>query len=529
MKNSITKGQRMNFTETIPFNSSSLSELFANDRQKYRECMRGNPDFKPFSSMPDSLFSLVAAEKMRLSLFPTTRLIKRKDQNQMYGTLFTMDAKEDAFHPKELAPFELKGVWVPEYEGHLFAESLIEISSSMIRTSTKGREILYLVHPKSEPLLNPLLKKYSSTEQKVAALALSSFRSLLISVESQEGQYQFAMVKVSLNEEINGVNRVVTLKESALSIGNSIIFKKKETMLNLFFETFSFVPKDEYLDPPLKQRPGAGMIERKIPDFLMDSQSKVFLVPMFALTGKNNSDLFNAILKAANKSATDFFMQNILLPLVEIQTDLLFKQYTSIEAHGQNLLLKIDTSNPSQPQFSLMLRDMGGVNIDFTYEEFKCLPPNLQNEDYFYRATHLQDAASAIEKFVAHFLFPLTKTAFKSDYIEQSDQGFSLWKQRMKTIGLEENWHKQADHPDTHAMEISEEKFVRYGFFEKIYGSLLLGALHRQGVFEALQHRFPHLEQTLHNMLFDPNNSLSKNLDTLWFETLIKSTYRRAS
>lgn len=494
--------------------SLSLETLFASERVTFREGMNNASEFHSFRQLPDSLLTLIYCEKMRLAQYPATRLILKGDIKS--GIIKNWDGELDAYHPKVLTPFELKGYWIPESEGQVFSEESETFASPLIRTGKIGREILFLVHPKSETLFSPLIQKYGSTEEKVSALSLSSFRTLLIALDKKDGSSEFAMVKVSLNSIVGAILRTLSLKESAGSIANSMILANKVSNIEFLRETFSFVPFD----------PRAGMIIRAIPDYLMNPQSKEYIIPLFSLIGAKNADFLATVIQNSHETPTNFFITNILLPLAMGQVQLLFKDHTSIEAHGQNLMLKINTSDPDNVQFGLVYRDMGGVNSMFSRKEWHDLPANLRNKEYYYHSTHAQDAADALEKLVGSLIYNFTKSAYKSKFCNDNDPDFKSWKDKIIELGFEANWHIEDSDPDAHAQTLPEDKFYRYGYFEKLYGVLLLGTMVQQGIFEELEKTYPNLQQGLQDLLIEPNNPFNQNVDLMWFATLIKSTYK---
>jgi hypothetical protein len=255
-------------------------------------------------------------------------------------------------------------------------------------------------------------------------------------------------------------------------------------------DVFAFSPAAELIVPRADLEPGtrAGMILRKIPDFLLEPSSFLRLIPLYALLGKKNKPLLDLMIKNSGKSPTNFVRENILLPYARVYTDLLFDKRISIEAHGQNLLLVLDarTALPI-PGHEFLYRDMGGVNCFLRAEELEALPANLANPELFYFDSHLKDAAASLEgHFVQRVLFNLNKQFVKSDYASFDPQ-FEAWKTEVSSQGQLLNWTGASLEDDLHQEQMHLKDFCHYGYFEKIFIDLLIDQMQVQGVFRKIQ------------------------------------------
>ena len=465
-----------------------------------------------FKDLPGHLIPLIGAEKDSLYLTPGTRLVKDQDGVVIAGYWQHYSGLPDIYHPQEWAPFYLKGYWIPQEEGHLFIASSEE-TCPLIRETPQGKEVLFLIHPKSEHLFKELIKKYETQEIQVPALALSSYRTLLIGLPPMS---DYAFVKVSLDEEIGGVLRILSVKECACSVGMTVaINHQKPAALSFFNDEMAFV--SHVTDSPQ----GAGMIYRKIPDDIGEDE---YLIPFFSLFGHSNRELLSLLIKESQKSPTDFVTNYLLGPLADLFTDLIYNEHISIEAHGQNLLLAITTKGPLKIRF--FYRDMGGVNVLLSEKNFNCLPPNLRHKDYYYLDTHVQDTARALEQFVTTIVFNLTKQFFKTDDYEKQDSTFAEWKRVMIERGFSGNWSLDDPTSNAHQETFSPENFYRYGYFEKIFGKLLLDSLLQRGILKTLVGN-QELEaySYLADKLSHPDNPYNNCLDIEWFNRLILQTY----
>ena len=398
----------------------------------------------------------------------------------------------------------------------------------MTRITPEGKEILFLVHPKSEDLFAPLMKKYASKQVTVPALSLSSFRTLLIAIPGTHSLPQYAMVKVSLNETIGGVLRILHLRECARSVATTEILQSKPSEISFIQENLSFVSNSDLLSPECAKafREGAGMIYRPIPDCLSNSCPNEYIIALFALFGSRNRPLLDRLIQQSKKTPTEFIVDSILNPLANAFIDLLYFHHVSIEAHGQNLLLAINTSDPDDVKIKMMYRDMGGVNCLLSEKDKDALPQALRNEDYFYLNTHIKDASDVLEGLATKVLFNLTKQFFKSEKYDCIDPAFGKWKSEMIKRGFSENWSIPGENPDAHRQDFTIENFYRYGYFEKIFGHLLLEAMSRKGIFVELSDYHPQIDYTLfENKLCDPENPYNTCIEIEWFKELIKQTY----
>ncbi len=478
----------------------------------------------PFEHLPENLTAFLWAEKTKLFLTAGKRHIEKNGEIVGGYTAHFLYPEDGPFHPKELKPFEIKGFWIPEEEGEFFSIDK-NPNSPLVRYKSNGkREVLFLIHPQSEPLYSPLIKKYQIKQESISALALSSFRSLLIAIpDKKNAKPNYAMVKVSLDEDIGNVRRILCLKECGGSIANTMILNQIATDIAFMNEDYSFVPQDSLLngEPEFSKskEKRAGMIHRSIPDFLLSSStaSRELVIPLFALTGTKNRPLLDCLIKQSNKTPTEFIKDAILRPIAKNFIYLLYHHEIALEIHGQNLLLKI-----SGLDTQLIYRDMGGVNWGTIKPEK--LPKKLQKETFFYCDTHLNDTATVLENFVKKWLFPLTQQCIKSPLYSKIDPSLCEWKDEMENQGLTHNWHIESEDPDAH-LEIftTEDSFSRYGYFEKIFGNLLLEEMDHQGIFSRLEEIYS--SEIVKNYKQELKAKLDEKNCGNWFFDLIMGTY----
>jgi hypothetical protein len=447
-----------------------------------REIISSNDYFLPFRNMflHEPLLKFVYSEKCRFSgPFDESRVIVDDANTESGGYLVNTSMPEDAFHPRHFTPFELKGLWLPLSHGTLFLSRSIHESSDLMRLNvdTKEQEILFLIHPSSEGLYQDLITQYSSTMITVSALSLSSLRTLLIAYPNNDGTYKPLMVKISLDRLSQDVSRILTTRECALSVANSKILRKKITArkdagiaalaINIIEDDLAYVPNG--LD--------AGMLLRTLPDCLDPmkvNQEGLYLLPLLSLYGMKNRDFLTQLV-LANGSIATTFLTMILENLVNSFVELLYVESTSIEAHGQNLMLVLDQQNRFK---GLTYRDMGGVNILFSQEEWQSLPANLQKKEWYYFDSHIKDAAKAFEDhIVRRGLFPLTKQLCKSPNLIQNDIQLLNWQKLHVKNGTLKNWTLKDLNQNTHETRLLATEFCRYGYVETLCAEFWINAM----------------------------------------------------
>ena len=393
----------------------------------------------------------------------------------------------DAYYPGVFLPFELKGIWLPLESGELFSTlSSIELQDCpLIRKRGHKDKILFLIHPTSEVLYAELLATHWESIITVSALSFSSIRSLLIALPNVVGGFDPVMVKVTLNQSSQGVYRVLTRRECALSVANSAILSRKllsdsseltsaKLPLEIFQDPLAFVPTG-YTN---------GMLYRKLPDFLnpkLANPEGLYAMPLLALYGEKNREWLKTLVKINGGNITHFLRDYFLNPFVHVFLTLLDKHETSIEAHGQNLLFMLDSTHHIQ---GLLYRDMGGVNLYIDSHDVT-LPTNLREPGLSYFENHDIDAAKALEDlFVGRGLFPLSKQLVKmADYFQENDADFRQWYQNCLSmeesagIAVLKNWTKAGLTQEDHETELLQLEYCRYGYVENLFGDCFLNYL----------------------------------------------------
>lgn len=492
---------------------SPVDQFFQNELQAARTKMTGSPLWSHFRSLPDSLLTYLYSEKQRLAMTAETRYVINDQHHTIAGFEHSYGTDDDQYHPGNFQPFIVHGYWLPLDEGKSY--SLHQNNDAITRTVDGQSQILFLVHPKSTTLFAPLIKKYQHNQVDVPAIALSSFRTLLIALPNST---EFAMLKVSLDQDIGGVRRLLYLKECAASVAFSAMLKNKSMQqFTCLAEDFSFVPN--LINPSDEKATlfGAGMIHRPVTQLLGNDNS--YIIPLYALFGVNNWPLLSTLIEQSQKSPTQFITDALLQPLATAMVDHIYTQRFYLEFHGQNVLLKL-TPHPDQLDVAFIYRDMGGVNCQLSETELQQLPEPLREHTKYWQANFITDAAAILEGIAKKVLFNLTKVFFKC---EHHDPDFCRWRDTMIDHGYQGNWTLSDVSDDQHQQCHTEQSFYRYGYFEKIFAHHVLEAMSLGGIF--LNIRRSCQGYTFFQDEIGDNHTCDKPcITTEWFSSLVQMT-----
>lgn len=467
--------------------------------------------------------AFLSKEKNIFSIDPQRIAVDQHNQ-QTGGARFAPYTHESAYGPEKAEAFSIKGIWLPEASCTALAAMSADIPASFKKQTDRGVHFLFLVHPESETLFQPLLQRFHHTLQEFQAISLSSVRTLLVDIPDGAGKPTSYFVKLSLNLNINGTVRTVSEKECASSLGNAATLRNLECAgITFMNDLCAFVPTPDGIDPSavLPDNKAAedrfGMIVREVPPFLFDSESHIQLIPFFALFHDNG--WLEHMVNRSGLTATGFLQQYLLQPYAKVFVELLFFRHISIQAHGQNFLWQIDTDTGLPRQF--MYRDMGGVNMLLTPENKKHLPESLTKPGYYYQSTHIQDAADAIEThWVISVLFNLTKRIVRSRTLREGDAVLGQWYESMSKGGYLGNWTSSDERaPYRHDESIPEKNFICYGYVEDLFKQALLTEITARGIDEQLAGKYAYLD----GMIREYKDSSNETRE--WFRPLIHTLY----
>ncbi len=432
--------------------------------EKINHLILTQESWAPFKDLSNPLKVFVAFEK-RLNRVCESRVAVNREGRDITGFTHVYSPLEAPYDASSFEPFKIKGVWIPESEGDLYTHDrdLLEGVTALEEGVSK---ILFFIHPMSYELYGPLLEKYGAQSQEFSVIALSSVRSLLVALPSMP-RYEYCVAKLSLDAVVGRVLRHLTKKECYVSVENSFLLDRDR--LPILNEQVSFVPKSELVSSEKGKKDGAGMIYRFLSSELFCDEAQEFIIPFFSILGENNKDFLLALVEASGLDVENFIADKLLQPLARLMVANLFDQQTSYEIHGQNLLVFINKEDGS---FQFGYRDLGGVNRLARPTDSQNLPPFFKKEDFSWRDNHTKDAAKVVEDLVHRVIFNLTKMVFNDQKMLEQAPTFCMWKEEMLERQLDLNW-KIIDDEGNHQQQIPIQTYVRYGFFEKLFGNLL--------------------------------------------------------
>lgn len=430
--------------------------------------------FRPIFSNYEWIFRLVCHEKSLAGPISETRVIRSANGSKLSGGyLSEVSMPQDQYYPGHFIPFEIMGIWLPLAAGHCFSALQKDLSYPFLKKRQGKWHILFLIHPASTSIYQPILDHYTEEILSISALSLSSVRSLLVVFPDQHGQPQPIFAKLSLDQYTNGVHRVLSERECAVSVANTIVLKHRlpsilksqnhTLSLEIFEDVLGYIPHScRY-----------GMLYRLPPTSLSKGQEFTYTMPLLALYGFKNIHVLKKLIlsNTGHLNVTQFLKRSLFDPYILLFIAFL-KEKISLEAHGQNLMLKL---NAQDKIVGFIYRDMAGVNQDWAPYKSN-LPNNLQDLNLSYFCSYQEDASAAFEYgLMGKALFPLTKQLVQfAEYFARYDAEFSDWYHRMQAgpWSYLKNWTSSKN--DEHHEILLPQEFYRYGYVETLFGLRLL-------------------------------------------------------
>ena len=307
-------------------------------------------DAKALQALPASIQRWYEFESKFLSRSVKPGLFSSINQN----------SQDRRYTPDEANVFELHGYWIPADELKIFESDFTqELKQLFVRTRNGKAEVLLLVHPETERFYQDLNLNKNESEIFLAAATASS-RSLLVWKESSP-QTPF-IAKVSLDARVADTNRLISEKETAMSVGVDKILHRMGDLP----KSFTYMPEAFGVIPKRYQR--GGMIIRAIPKISPDHT----LVPYFSLYSDANGTqqpLLTKMIARSKLEPREFVMRKIVEPFLDQWLSLVIDNGITMEPHGQNILLEIDRHG--DPTGRIVHRDFGGFNPDLDFIERK--------------------------------------------------------------------------------------------------------------------------------------------------------------
>jgi len=268
----------------------------------------------------------------------------------------TIEGLKQQYRPDSASWFNLPSVWIPESELNVVqVANLIppDLRSQFVRVRNGVTEFRLFVHPESQEFYQPLISKYPMVIEHQAT-ATSSSRTLLVrSIADPSREY---FVKVSLAVTLGGVKRTVLRSETARAVGTTAYLHSMRGELSPRFDL-----QDEPLGIVPKGWVDGGQLIRTIYPTVMNNE--ITPVPLFSLYASNPKGvLLDSLARKAGVSRAEFTEKFINKPFAEGWADWAINGSVIMEPHAQNVLLEL--GHDGKPNGKLLLRDLGGFNID---------------------------------------------------------------------------------------------------------------------------------------------------------------------
>jgi hypothetical protein len=285
-----------------------------------------------------------------------TELLYKEQRPGVFNPL-EANNQADAFKPQAARIFEIQGYWLPASEMQIYSSGLSpRMRKRFTRIRNGVQEVLFLVHPESERFYAGLGLS-GRPHQTVLAAATASSRSLLVWDEHRP--HEPFVGKLSLDAVIGNVERTITGKETAMSVGIDRILSGIRPLP----EDFAFLHEPMSMIPRGMAR--GGMILRTFPEGAAASNT---LVPLFALAKmppKGGKPYVLVLAEKAGLSPREFITRELIDRFVEQWVTLAVDYGILMEPHGQNLMLELNRRGKFTGRF--VHRDFGGFNIDLRH------------------------------------------------------------------------------------------------------------------------------------------------------------------
>lgn len=364
---------------------------------------------------------------------------------------------QSEYAPHQHKNFEIMGCYVDlDYLNSIGEAQFLEsndfnqsrLASQLKRHYDAKTQVLFFIHPE-------FLKDYKRVgfDPKAAnleckeycATATSSNRTLVV-WSDDESTFEPVMVKTSINVASGGYVKTVSDDEAKKSVMISNALEeqaKNDPQFDLLFFkeplAVQFKPKvtpeDKQIGDILKHpffKSGAGIVYRAFPEELLKTGNRI--ITSLAIYGdpvdKDGRNPY--LLQEAQIQGVDNLLEDLrykfIRPFAQIWLKTFIDWGITLEPHGQNLLVELDTDNRLTGR--LWHRDLDGLFLDNDLRSFKDMPlaPNVKSEipAYSHRSMVnifikllLTPMATAIESWEkTHKLKPSDKTS-PSIYLEK--------------------------------------------------------------------------------------------------------------
>lgn len=321
----------------------------------------------------------------------------------------------EEFRPEARTVFPIKSIDIPVNELHVVdSHSGGKILRNQILVEKNEKKYFrFFLHPESEELYMPLIKKYGAQELYLASATASTRGLLAWPKNPKDGAPLF--LKLSLAKVQDGLGRIIPGWEVRRSIGISELAQRtsSETWMNsgasIIPEVMgAYVDKKQKLGFFVDEEQGKvfehGLIIRDA-SFLQDAEKRGWEVrPLFSLFTPDGDKppLIIQKWRQTKKPFIDFINDYLFTPFIQKNRHLFFEEHIVPEIHGQNVVVAIDPKTLEIKHF--YHRDVGSMKVDLRMRmmEGKDVEP-LRSVNAAYDYKFLR-ATSAIEDVYKDYL-----------------------------------------------------------------------------------------------------------------------------
>lgn len=313
---------------------------------------------------------------LQAATYPTgaARVFMQGETNNSYVPESTV---RETFRPRFGKTFPIKYLEIPAGDLHVIDTEggSTQIRQHLFVSKDGKRFVRFFIHPDSEGLYKPLIKKYGVAGTYTAA-ATASTRSVLAWPDSDPKALVF--LKLSLAQVQDGLGRIIPGWEVRRSVGISEIAGQtadllwKQSGASIIPEfAGAYVDAREnlpfYVDGKQGDVVEHGLIARDA-SFLSEFPNDI-TVPLFSLFNHGPKGEDPLIIKIWNSRRTknkitfvNFVGEYLFKPFLEKNKYLLFHQGIIPEFHGQNVVVVLDKKTKEIKHF--FHRDVGSMKVD---------------------------------------------------------------------------------------------------------------------------------------------------------------------
>lgn len=321
----------------------------------------------------------------------------------------------EKFRPENQNVFPVKSMDVPVDEIHV-VDSLKGDPTlrQQVLIEKNGRKYFrFFIHPESEHLYKPLMKRYGADELYLGRATASTRGLFAWPKDPKDGNPVF--LKLSLAKLQDGLGRIIPGWEVRRSVGISELASQtpSETWMksgaSIIPEVMgAYVDEKDALGFYVDEKQGKvfehGLIIRDA-SFLQEAEKKGWEArPLFSLFTPDG-DKPPVIIQKWKESGKEFvpFVEDYLFkPFLEKNRHLLFREHIIPEIHGQNVVVAVDPKTKEIKHF--YHRDVGSMKVDMRMrwiEGKDVAPLRTPNAAYDFK---FQRATSAVDDVFEHYL-----------------------------------------------------------------------------------------------------------------------------